>query len=139
MLKPIYKIKKYVIKNLFLERGSAILQYTDLSRSVRTKRELVPVGKTRKIKDVLDENMSVASVTAISYQLANYLDLLHNSSITVENLSETNTFIRYRNKKVRVKINANLSDNTIFLYTFQIDAYLVLFSFSSHNAIKNMF
>jgi hypothetical protein len=98
----------------------------------------VPGGKTRKIKDVLDENMSVASVTAISYQLANYLDLLHNSSITVENLSETNTFIRYRNKKVRVKINANLSHNTIFLYTFQIDAYLVLLSFSSHNAIKNM-
>ncbi|XP_060586516.1 uncharacterized protein LOC132742201 [Ruditapes philippinarum] len=83
------------------ERGSAILQYTDVSRSVRTKRELVPGGKTRKIKDVLDENMSVASVTAISYQLANYLDLLHNSSITVENLSETNTFIRYRNKKAK--------------------------------------
>jgi serine/threonine protein kinase len=76
----------------------------------------VPGGKTRMIKDVLDENMSVASVTAISYQLANYLDLLHNSSITVENLSETNIFIRYRNKKVWLKINANLSDNTL-LYT----------------------
>jgi hypothetical protein len=75
----------------------------------------VQVGKTRMIKDVLDENMSVASVTAISYQLANYLNLLHNSSITVENLSETNTFIRYRNKKVRHTNYAKLSDNTTIL------------------------
>jgi hypothetical protein len=81
----------------------------------------LPGGKTRRIKDVLDENMPVTSVTAISYQLANYLSLLHNSSITVENLSETNTFIRYRNKKVRHIVNANLSDNTIFSYIFQIE------------------
>ncbi|XP_060597634.1 G-protein coupled receptor GRL101-like [Ruditapes philippinarum] len=83
------------------ERGSAILQYTDFRRSVSTKREILPGGKTRRIKDVLDENMPVTSVTAISYQLANYLSLLHNSTITVENLSETNTFIRYRNKKAK--------------------------------------
>ncbi|XP_060607609.1 G-protein coupled receptor GRL101-like [Ruditapes philippinarum] len=85
------------------EIGSAILNYTDFSRSVITKREIVPDGKTRRIKDVLDddENMSVASVTAISYHLANYLSLLHESSVGIEELSETNTFIPYGKKKAK--------------------------------------
>jgi hypothetical protein len=66
----------------------------------------VPGGKTRRIKDVIDdeENMSVASVTAISYQLANYLRLLHESSVGIEKLSETNTFVRYGKKNVSVII-----------------------------------
>jgi hypothetical protein len=66
----------------------------------------VPGGKMRRIKDVLDddENMSVASVTAISYQLAKYLRLLHESSLGIEKVSETNTFIRYGKKHVSVII-----------------------------------
>jgi hypothetical protein len=69
----------------------------------------VASGKTRRIKDVLDddENMSVASVTAICYQLANYLRFLHESSVCIDELSETNTFIRYGKKNVSVIIYAN--------------------------------
>ena len=90
----------------FSEMGSAIMQYMNCSRSVRIRGEGFLVGKTKSIKDVLegDEKMSAGSVAAISFQLTKYLCVLHDSSICIEKLSETNTFIRQRKKNVSIMI-----------------------------------
>ena len=78
------------------EIGSAILEYQDFSKSVRMKRELLPVGKMRSIQDILSDDrcLSVSFVATVSKQLADYLRLLHESFIAIDQINETNIYIK---------------------------------------------
>ncbi|XP_053400437.1 G-protein coupled receptor GRL101-like [Mercenaria mercenaria] len=98
-----------------MEIGSAILQYKNLSSSVRMKREAVSFGKTRSIKEVLngDGKLPVATVTVVSWKLADFMRLLHESYVGIEQISETNTYIGVDKKKfIRVIHNLNVSHHS---------------------------
>ncbi|XP_060584590.1 G-protein coupled receptor GRL101-like isoform X3 [Ruditapes philippinarum] len=77
------------------EIGSAILRYQKFSRSVRMKQEVVPVGTMRCIQGILNDDrcLSVSIVAAVSKQLAEYLSLLQESFIVIDEICETNVYI----------------------------------------------
>ncbi|XP_053389711.1 uncharacterized protein LOC123562081 [Mercenaria mercenaria] len=96
------------------EIGSAILQYQNLSSFVRMKREAVTLGKTQSIKEILDYdgNLPVATVTAVSWKLADYMRLLHESYVGIEKISEENTYIgvdKKKAKRTRIVIDSKAS------------------------------
>jgi hypothetical protein len=80
---------------LFAEIGSAILKYQNFSRSVCLKQQVVPVGTMRSIQEILNDDraLSVSFVAAVSKQLAEYLSLLHESFIVIDEICETNVYI----------------------------------------------
>jgi hypothetical protein len=79
----------------FAENGSAILKYLKFSRYVHLKQKVVPVGKVRSIQDILNDDrcLSVSFVAAVSKQLAEYLCLLEESFIVLDEICETNVYI----------------------------------------------
>jgi hypothetical protein len=86
------------------EIGTAILEYHAFSSSVRMKRELVPVGTMRSIQELLNDKrcLSVNIVTTVSKQLADYLRLLHESFLAIDQISETNIYIKVDKTKVLI-------------------------------------
>ncbi|XP_060587650.1 G-protein coupled receptor GRL101-like, partial [Ruditapes philippinarum] len=86
------------------EIGTAILEYQEFSSSVRMKRELVPVGTMRSIQELLDDKrcLSVNIVTTVSKQLADYLRLLHESFLVIDQINETNIYIKVDKTKVLI-------------------------------------
>jgi hypothetical protein len=68
------------------------------------KRELVPVGTMRSIQELLDDKrcLSVNIVTTVSKQLADYLRLLHESFLALDQINETNIYIKFDKTKVLI-------------------------------------
>jgi hypothetical protein len=96
------------IRNLFLfsEIGNAILEYQKFGKSIRMKHEHVPAGTMRSIKEIINDEtcVSASTVAAVSKQLADYLRLLHESFIAIDQICETNIYIEVNKTKVRSKI-----------------------------------
>jgi hypothetical protein len=59
------------------------------------KQDVVPVGTMRSIQEILNDDrcLSVSIVAAVSKQLAEYLSLLHESFIVIDEICETNVYI----------------------------------------------
>jgi hypothetical protein len=64
--------------------------------------ELVPVGTKRSIQEILDEDscLSVNIVVAVCKQLADYLRLLHEGFIAIDQICEDNIYITVHKRKV---------------------------------------
>ncbi|XP_060589660.1 G-protein coupled receptor GRL101-like, partial [Ruditapes philippinarum] len=88
------------------EIGKAILEYQQFSRSVRMISELVPVGTKRSIQEILDDDscLSVNVVAALCKELADYLRLLHENYIAIDQISEENIYIQLYKTKVNKPI-----------------------------------
>ncbi|XP_060582427.1 uncharacterized protein LOC132738841, partial [Ruditapes philippinarum] len=86
--------------------GKAILEYQQLSRSVRMISELVPVGRKRSIQEILDDDscLSVNVVAALCKELAGYLRLLHDNYIAIDQICEENIYIQVYKTKVNKPI-----------------------------------
>lgn len=91
-----------VWSHLISEIGTAIIEFEELSKSVQRKREPLQDVKIRSIKDILNDDkcLSVSFVASVSNQLANYLRLLHESSIGLDKITDENIAIQYSRKKV---------------------------------------
>jgi hypothetical protein len=59
------------------------------------KQDVVPVGTMRSIQEILNDDryLSVGIVAAVSKQLAEYLSLLDESFIVIDEICETNVYI----------------------------------------------
>ncbi|XP_060554645.1 G-protein coupled receptor GRL101-like [Ruditapes philippinarum] len=88
------------------EIGTAILEYQQFSRSVRMISELVPVGTKRSIQEILDDDscLSVNIVAALCKELADYLRLLHENYIAIDQICEKNIYIQVYKTKVHKPI-----------------------------------
>ncbi|XP_060556121.1 uncharacterized protein LOC132716803 [Ruditapes philippinarum] len=97
------------------EIGNAIIEYQKFSRTVRMKHEHVPAGTMRSIQEIINDErrLSASIVAAVSKQLVDYLRLLHESFIAIDQLCETNIYIEVNktkvNKPVVVVIDAKQS------------------------------
>jgi hypothetical protein len=90
----------------FPENGNAILEYQKFGKSVRMKHEHVPAGTMRSLQEIIDDDtcLSARTVAAVSKQLADYLRLLHESFIVIDQICETNIYIEVNKTKVRSNI-----------------------------------
>ncbi|XP_060562539.1 G-protein coupled receptor GRL101-like [Ruditapes philippinarum] len=88
------------------EIGTAILEYQQFSKSVRMISELVPVGTKRSIQEILDDDscLSVNVVAALCKELADYLRLLHENYIAIDQICEKNIYIQVYKTKVHKPI-----------------------------------
>jgi hypothetical protein len=67
--------------------------------------ELVPVGTKRSIQEILDDDccLSVNVVAALCKELADYLRLLHENYIALDQICEENIYIQVYKTKVLTK------------------------------------
>ncbi|XP_053373490.1 uncharacterized protein LOC123531432 isoform X2 [Mercenaria mercenaria] len=76
--------------------GTELLRFEDLSRTIRKKRNIASTAtvEVRSIHDILQDGcIPVSTAAAIGLQLSKYLCLLHEASITVDHVSENNTYV----------------------------------------------